>query len=94
MCSSVQTPWQALLVDSLSIRYPLWEGASLARSNDAQVLHTGVSLTAHQTSRSAPLSEVILLLLTAVLPLLAIGTVIYVAVRLAIRHEHPHHPDH
>jgi hypothetical protein len=39
---------------------------------------------------SAGLPE-ILLLLTAILPLLAIGLVVYTAVRLAIRHEHRNH---
>ena len=37
--------------------------------------------------------ELILLVVTAVLPLLVIGAVIYLAVRLAIRHEHRRHPD-
>ena len=37
--------------------------------------------------------EIILLLVTVVLPLLVIGAVIYLAVRLAIRHEHRRHPD-
>lgn len=37
--------------------------------------------------------ELILLVITAVLPLLLIGAVIYLAVRLAIRHEHRRHPD-
>ena len=37
--------------------------------------------------------EVIPLILTAVLPLLVIGAVIYLAARLAIRHEHRQHPD-
>jgi hypothetical protein len=38
-------------------------------------------------------SEVLVLLITAVAPILAIGLFIYVVVRLAIRHEHRNHPD-
>jgi hypothetical protein len=37
--------------------------------------------------------EVLILLIYAILPLLAIFGVIYLAVRLAIRHEHRNHPD-
>jgi hypothetical protein len=37
--------------------------------------------------------EIVLLLVTWLLPLLAIGGVVYLAVRLAIRHEHRRHPD-
>ena len=37
--------------------------------------------------------ELVLFVLTAVLPLFVIGAVIYLAVRLAIRHEHRHHRD-
>jgi hypothetical protein len=37
--------------------------------------------------------EIVLLLVTWLLPLLAIGGVVYLAVRLAIRHEQRHHPD-
>jgi hypothetical protein len=37
--------------------------------------------------------EIGLLLVTWLLPLLAIGGVVYLAVRLAIRHEHRQHPD-
>jgi hypothetical protein len=37
--------------------------------------------------------EIILLVVIAILPLLVIGAVIYLAVRLAIRHEHRQHPD-
>jgi hypothetical protein len=40
---------------------------------------------------SAGLPEILLLLITAILPLLAIGLVVYTAVRLAIRHEHRNH---
>jgi hypothetical protein len=39
------------------------------------------------------MSEVLVLLITATLPLLVIGAVIYFGVRLAIRHEHRNHPD-
>jgi hypothetical protein len=38
-------------------------------------------------------TEIVLLLVTAILPLLVIGLVVYAAVRLAIRHEHRNHPD-
>ena len=38
------------------------------------------------------MSDVLVLLVTAILPLLIIGMVVYVAVRLAIRHEHRNHP--
>ena len=37
--------------------------------------------------------EVIVLLVTWLVPLLVIGAVVYLAVRLAIRHEHRNHPD-
>jgi hypothetical protein len=37
--------------------------------------------------------ELVLLVLTALLPLFVIGAVIYLAVRLAIRHEHRNHTD-
>jgi hypothetical protein len=37
--------------------------------------------------------EAVLLVVTAILPLLVIGAVVYLAVRLAIRHEHRRHPD-
>ena len=37
--------------------------------------------------------EFILLAVTAIVPLLVIGAVSYLAVRLAIRHEHRQHPD-
>jgi hypothetical protein len=37
--------------------------------------------------------EIVLLLVTWLLPLLAIGGVVYLVVRLAIRHEHRRHPD-
>ena len=36
--------------------------------------------------------EVVLLVITALLPPFVIGAVIYLAVRLAIRHEHRHQP--
>jgi hypothetical protein len=35
--------------------------------------------------------EILVLLITALLPLIAIGTVVYLVVRLAIRHEHRNH---
>ena len=41
--------------------------------------------------QSAGFSEILVLLITAILPLLAIGLVVYGAVRLAIRHEHRNH---
>jgi hypothetical protein len=37
--------------------------------------------------------EIVLLVITAILPLFVIGAVIYLAVRLAIRHEHRNHSD-
>jgi hypothetical protein len=37
--------------------------------------------------------EIVLLLVTWLLPLLVIGGVVYLAVRLAIRHEHRNHTD-
>jgi hypothetical protein len=37
--------------------------------------------------------EIIILLITALLPILAMGLFIYLVVRLAIRHEHRNHPD-
>jgi hypothetical protein len=37
---------------------------------------------------SAGLPEILSLLITAILPILAIGLFIYLIVRLAIRHEH------
>jgi hypothetical protein len=37
--------------------------------------------------------ELVLLFLTVVLPVLVIGGVIYVAVRLAVRHEHHDHQE-
>jgi len=37
--------------------------------------------------------EVMLLLVTWLLPLVVIGAVVYLAVRLAVRHEHPNEPD-
>jgi hypothetical protein len=40
-----------------------------------------------------PLPEVLLLLVTALLPLLVVGAVIYLAVRLAIRHERRKRPE-
>ena len=40
---------------------------------------------------SAGLPEILLLLITAILPILAIGLFIYLIVRLAIRHEHRNH---
>lgn len=39
------------------------------------------------------MSEVLDLLITAVLPVLATGLLIYLVVRVAIRHEHRNHPD-
>ena len=39
------------------------------------------------------MSEVLVLLIMTILPVLVIGAVIYYAVRLAIRHEHRNHPD-
>ncbi len=39
------------------------------------------------------LPEVLLLLTSALLPILAIGLFVYLAVRLAIRHEHRNHQD-
>lgn len=39
------------------------------------------------------MSDVVVLVFTALVPLLVIGGVIYLAVRLAIRHEHRNHPD-
>jgi hypothetical protein len=39
------------------------------------------------------MSEVLLLLITALLPILATGLFIYLVLRLAIRHEHRNHPD-
>ena len=36
--------------------------------------------------------EVVLLVATWLLPLVAIGSAVYLAVRLAIRHEHRNHP--
>ena len=39
------------------------------------------------------MSEIVVLLFTALLPILAIGLFIYLVVRLAIRHEHRNHPD-
>jgi hypothetical protein len=35
--------------------------------------------------------EILVLLITAVAPILAVGLFIYLAVRLAIRHEHRNH---
>jgi hypothetical protein len=40
---------------------------------------------------SAGLPEILSLLITAILPILAIGLFIYLIVRLAIRHEHRNH---
>lgn len=37
--------------------------------------------------------DVFILLVTWLVPLFVIGAVIYLAVRLAIRHEHRNHPD-
>jgi hypothetical protein len=37
--------------------------------------------------------EVVVLIITWLLPLIVIGSVVYLAVRLAIRHEHRNHPD-
>ena len=37
--------------------------------------------------------EILVLLVTAVMPILAIFLVMYIAVRLAIRHEHRNHPE-
>jgi hypothetical protein len=37
--------------------------------------------------------EVLILLITAVLPILAFGLFVYLVVRLAIRHEHRNHRD-
>ena len=39
------------------------------------------------------MAEFFALLITAILPVLAVFLVIYVAVRLAIRHEHSNHPE-
>ena len=39
------------------------------------------------------MSEVVVLLITALVPILAVGLFIYLVVRLAIRHEHRNHPD-
>ena len=39
------------------------------------------------------MSEVLVLLMTALLPIFAMGLFIYLIVRLAIRHEHRNHPD-
>jgi len=39
------------------------------------------------------LPEILTLLITALLPILAMGLSIYLIVRLAIRHEHRNHPD-
>jgi hypothetical protein len=39
------------------------------------------------------MSEVLVLLVTALLPILAMGLFVYLVVRLAIRHEHPNHRD-
>ena len=39
------------------------------------------------------MSEVLVQLITALLPILAVGLSIYLLVRLAIRHEHRDHPD-
>jgi hypothetical protein len=36
---------------------------------------------------------VVVLIITWLLPLIVIGSVVYMAVRLAIRHEHRNHPD-
>ena len=41
--------------------------------------------------QSAGFPEILILLITAILPLLAIGLVVYAAVRLAIRHGHANH---
>lgn len=37
--------------------------------------------------------EILMLLITAILPIVAVVLVIYVTVRLAIRHERSNHPD-
>jgi type IV secretory pathway VirB3-like protein len=37
--------------------------------------------------------EILVLLITALLPILAIGLFVYLVLRLAIRHEHRNHPD-
>lgn len=37
--------------------------------------------------------EILILLITALLPILAMGMFIYLVVRLAIRHQHRNHPD-
>jgi hypothetical protein len=42
---------------------------------------------------AVPIPEILILLITAILPIGAIFLVIYVAVRLAIRHEHRNHPE-
>ena len=42
---------------------------------------------------SVGLPDVLILLVTALLPILAMGLFIYLVVRLAIRHEHRNHPD-
>ena len=39
------------------------------------------------------MSEVLVLLITALLPIVAVGLFIYLVVRLAIRHEHRNHQD-
>jgi hypothetical protein len=69
----------------------------LAQLVRAPRLHRGgrgfEPLTAHHTGGDAAGMEIILLVVIAILPLLVIGAVIYLAVRLAIRHEHRQHPD-
>jgi len=42
---------------------------------------------------SVGLPDVLILLVTALLPILAMGLFIYLVVRLAIRHEHRNRPD-
>jgi hypothetical protein len=37
--------------------------------------------------------EILILLITALLPIVALGLSLYLIVRLAIRHEHRSHPD-
>jgi hypothetical protein len=46
-----------------------------------------------RTMPEIAVSEILVLLMTAVLPLLAIFLVVYVAVRLALLHEHRNHSD-